>query len=295
MMNSDISSRDLRELRIYRLLGVYQFRKGILWLEKVRHCGSRRKNENYHPSGFDVFSLERYNGFFLYNACLHMISLLFTAVYALLSVVLACRIVVLDVGLALLTLLNIYCILLQRANSLRLKEHCHQYYRRIRKQTALCSEEALERVYAREPQKLRTDYAVLTRIRDALEGHADCVLTAADAESLRRIGSCLDFSSIPGTKPKRGAPLSMGLLERCSAVPGPYTPLQARADWLQRMLGVPGRKLLDCPAIITEDAACEQLYKRLFPEDSVYYFCLIRFPVYEAFTRRMEQVTANET
>ena len=75
-----LSSWNKFELRVYRLLGVNQFRKAILLFEKIKHRKDNRKNENYHPSSFDVFALEQYNGFLLYNAFLHIVSLLFTMV-----------------------------------------------------------------------------------------------------------------------------------------------------------------------------------------------------------------------
>lgn len=61
------------ELRIYYLLGVQQFRKVILWLEKVKHHRDNSRNENYHLSKFDLISIERYTGFLIYNAFLHCI------------------------------------------------------------------------------------------------------------------------------------------------------------------------------------------------------------------------------
>lgn len=84
------------------------------------------------------------------------------------------------------------------------------------------------------------------------------------------------------------------LLELCSSIKGPYTLLQRRADYLQRMFRVSGRKLLDRTAIITEDAECELLYKKIVPEDTVSNYCLAFVLLYEQFINEVKKVKANE-
>lgn len=294
MIGKGLASWDKLELRVYRLLGVNQFRKVILLFEKVKHRRDNRKNENYHPSNFDVFSLEQYNGFLLYNAFLHIVSLLFTVVYAVLSTAIEFRNVVFDLGMILLTLLNVYCIILQRANYLKLKEHRYKYYKRFLRRTDLCREEALQKIYALEPQKLQADYEVLSRIKKAFDGQADCVLACTDVESLKRLCACFESTSINKVNRKSKETLEVRLIEKCNSTSGPYTALQIRADWLQRKLGVPGRKMLDRTAIITKDVECEKLYRELFPEDTIYNFCLVCFLLYEVFTGMIGKVGTNE-
>ena len=84
------------------------------------------------------------------------------------------------------------------------------------------------------------------------------------------------------------------LLELCSSIKGPYTLLQRRVDYLQRMFRVSGRKLLDRTAIITEDAECELLYKKIVPEDTVSNYCLVFILLYEQFTNEVKKVEENE-
>lgn len=293
-MNKRLNSCNKLELRLYRLLRVKRFRKVILWFEKTKHSKDNLKNENYHPSGFDVFSLERYNGFLLYNTSLHIVSLLFTAAYALLSIAIEFRNAVVDLSMMLLTLFNVYCILLQRTNYLRLKEHRLKYYNRIFKQTDLCREERIQQIYEQKPEELLADYEVLFRIKKAFDGQADCVLADADAESLKRICACFEYMPINKVGRKNKEALDAGLIEKCNSTVGPYTALQIRVDWLQRKLRTSGRKMLDCTAIITADAECEKAYRELFHEDSVYSFCLVCFLLYEAFNGVIGKVMTNE-
>lgn len=293
----ELSSWNIFELRIYYLFGVNWFRKLILAFEKIRHFKDKQKNENYHPSNFDMFSIERYNGFLVYNAFLHGVSLLFTLIYAVLSTVIAFRNVPIDLSIVLLTLLNVYCIMLQRTNYLKLKEYRNKYFKRFLKLSDLCKKETIQKVYALESNKLQKDYELLCRLREAFEGRADCVLSHNDIESLQRISSCIEYAGVKNTsrKSKNREALPVGLLEQCDFASRPYTTLQMQADWLERLFGVSGRKVLDCTAIITEDAECERIYRELIPEDTPYNFCLAYFLLYEVFTHMIGKVETNET
>lgn len=293
-MYKELSAWNSFELRAYHLLGVNQFRKLIFVFEKIRHFKDKRKNENYHPSNFDVLSLERYNGFLIYNAFLHCVSLLFTVLYAVLSTAIEFRNMFMDLSIVFLTLLNVYCLMLQRTNYLKLKEYRNKYCKRFLKRTDLCKKEIIQKVYALEPQKLQADYEVLCRIREAFEGQSDCVLTRDDVESLQRISACFEPAGEKNSNRKNKEVLTVGLLEQCNSASRPYTTLQMQADWLQRLFGVSGRKMLDRTAIITEDEECEKLYRKLIPEDTTYNFCLVCFLLYEVFTGMIGKVETNE-
>lgn len=293
-MYKELDKQNSFELRMYRLLGVNQFRKLILTFGKIRHLKDKSKNENYHPSNFDIFSLERYNGFLLYNAFLHCVSLLFTVLYVALSTAIAFRNLFMDLGIIFLTLLNVYCIMLQRSNYLKLKECRNKYLKRFLKLANSCPKETIRKVYASEPQKLQTDYKVFCRLREAFEGQADCIITNDDVESLQRISTCVESAGAKKSNHKNKKISTVGLLKQCTSS-RPYTMLQMQADWLQRLFGVSGRKMLDRTAIITGDAECEKLYRELIPEDTAYNFCLIGFLVYEVFADVIGKVGANET
>lgn len=293
-MYKELSARNNIELRVYRLLGVNQFRSLILSFEKIRHFKDKQSNENYHPSALDVLSLERYSGCLIYNAFLHGFSLLLTVLYAGVSTIVGFRNIVFDIGIVFLTLLNIYCIMLQRFNYLKLKEYLYRYEMRIRKHIHFFSNEKGKNMYALEPQKFRMDYALLSKMKKAFEGRGDCVLTLDDVESLQRICVCLEPKEREKARRNHYKFSSGGLLEQCSVAMRPYTALQMRAERLQRLFRVSGRKTLDCGAIITENAACEALYRALIPEDTAYNFFLICCLLYEAFTGMIDKVGTNE-
>lgn len=293
MMSGRSTACGQLELKIYRFLGVDRFRKGLLRLERLRHRRGGR-NENYHPAGSDIAAMERYSGFLLYNASLHVASLIMTALYGVFAVASGFHSLFLNLAMAALTVLNLYCILLQRANELKLKKLRARYRAHVKKRGGLREEEAIQKVYVPAPHQMRADYEVLCRMKNAFDGREDCVLTGDDAESLKRIRACLALTSgEKKTGRRKDERAEVGLIERCGAALYPYTALQARVDRLQKRLGVSGRRMLARSAIITEDAASEMLYKELFPEDTDYYFCLVCVLLHEVYAGMIDKVGAN--
>ena len=278
MAYNELTSWNKFELRVYRLLGIRQFREAIFLFETVKHRRDNRKNENYHPSDFNVLALGKFNGFLLYNAFLHGVSLTFCGIYLIFTAAFGVRIVVIDVFMMILSLLNVYCILLQRNNHLRIKDYCYRDYKRFYNKAGLHREDMLRKIAAQGPQQLQADRDVIRRIMDAYEGRADCVLNASDIDSLRRVCEYIEpISQKKSIRVSKGA-AEIGLIERCSSISGPYTSLQKRADRLQRKLGLSDRKMLDHTVVITESAECEMLFRKLAPEASAYnayFICLL--------------------
>lgn len=269
------------ELQLYHLIGVNRFCKVILWFEKIKRFRNNRKNENYHLSDFSIFALERYTGFLLYNAIIHIVSLFFAGICLLLTLSFEVHSLIVDVIMGILFFLNIYCIILQRTNYLKIKEYCYRYYKSFCCKSNLCNKGMVQRHYIENPQQFQDDCKVLFRIKNAFIGQADCVLNVSDIESLKRICEYTKSTSHKKTKQKIERIEEARLIDKCSSISGPYTILQMRADRLQRRLGVSGRKILSYTAIITENTECEILYKRLVPEDTAHNMCFICSLLYE--------------
>ena len=291
MDNIKFSTWNNWELKLYRLLGIYQFRKLLFLYEKIKHRNDNRRNENYHLSGDNLFSLERFNGYLLYNGFLHGTSVLLTVFCASISVIVGFHNTILDLGMLSLTLFNLYCIILQRNNYLRLKQFRYKTYERFQKKTKLDIEKAVQNFYVLEPQKLQVDYDLLSRIIKALEGKEDCFLTDNDIESLNRICAFFEHTWSERISRSNSESEDIKLIERCKTSMGPYSALQLRIDGLQRKLRVSGRKMLDLTAIVTENAECEQLYRKLFPKDAD--LCFICYCLYEKVASMIVKVETN--
>ena len=294
MKYEGLSSRNRLELQVFRLLGINQFRKIVLSFEKAKHHKSNRKNENYHPSNLDVFSFERYNGFLFYNAFLHCVSLVLTVTYIVITLAYKVRMLVFDVLIVILSIFNLYCIVLQRYNHLRIKEYCHRYYNRFYEKASSYSEELIDNLYTGKPQLLQTDYEVICRIRNAFEGREDCVLDIGDIDSLKRICDCIRHIPQRTSNQRSKEVVEVGLIEKCTSTSGPYTSLQMRVEWLQRKLRHSERRILGRAVIVTEDMNCEKYYREIVPEDTAYNFCFVSILLYEVFADAVDKVRANE-
>ena len=293
-MYSGLNQRQQNEIKIYCLLGVDYFRKVILWFEKTKNHKKNRRNENYHPSAMDAISLEKHNGFLLYNAFLHSVSMFFVIIYCILALTFGLHNLIIDAIMVVISLLNIYFIILQRTNYLKVREYFCRYYNRLFKKLSCFDDEIMRQIYANEPSLLLSDYEVICKLKDAFDGKKDCYIGNADIDNLKRIQKCVE-PLLQRKNSRRTNAVSDGrLLELCSSIKGPYTLLQRRADYLQRMFRVSGRKLLDRTAVITEDADCELLYKKIVPEDTVTNYCLVFILLYELFTNEVKKVKANE-
>ena len=108
------------ELKVYKIIGIYQFQKIILFFEKTKHKSDNRLNENYHPSNFDIYSVENYKDFLLFHILLHTVSLLLTFICYLIIIIHNKANIFITAFLAILTVINIYCIILQRTSYLRI-------------------------------------------------------------------------------------------------------------------------------------------------------------------------------
>lgn len=294
MLYNGLNQRQRNEMTIYRLLGVDYFRKAILWHEKVKKRKHNRINENYHPLAMNVISLEKYDGFLLYNTILHCVSMFFVIIYYFLSLTCGLQNWIIDIFLTIISIFNLYCIILQRTNYLRIRGYSNKYYRHLQNKISPSNIEVMRQIYVNTPELLYSDYKVICRLKNALDGKMDCYISLADVENLKRIVKCVESLPQKNSNRKFGAVSEAGVLELCNSTKGPYTLLQRRTDYLQRILRVSGRKMLDQTAVITENAECELLYRKLVLEDTVSNYCLVIWSLYEMFSEEIKKGKVNE-
>lgn len=293
-MYSGLNKQQQNEVKAYRILGIDFFRRALLWFEKIKNRNKNKRNENYHPSALDIISLEKHNGFLLYNAFLHGVSMFFIIIYFISAVAFGFDNLAVNVIVVIVSLLNVYCIILQRTNYLKVKECLYRYQNRLFRKLSSFDPGVMRQIYANEPSLLLSDYKVICRLKNAFDGKEDCYIGTTDVDNLKRIHKCIE-SMVPKKKTGQTNAVSQdGLLEQCNSIKGPYTPLQKRADYLQRRFGVTGRKMLDRTAIITEDAECELLYRKIVPEDTVSNYSLVFILLYELFSSEVKKVKPNE-
>ena len=109
------------EMRIYECLGVKLFRMLVFKLEKFIHRKDKGRNINYHVSSLDGQAVEGFVKYLFYNGAIHVRNIVFfVGLFAVRYAIFQC-ISAIDILLWLLFIKDVYCVMLQRYNYLRIK------------------------------------------------------------------------------------------------------------------------------------------------------------------------------
>ncbi|MCR5161946.1 MAG: hypothetical protein K6C06_09270 [Lachnospiraceae bacterium] len=236
------------EIRLYEALGIRIFQKMVFRLERFRHRGDGDRNVNYHmlPAGTD--SPERFIRYLFLNAGIHIsglaATLVFMGIFAVMPGVLPTVWAAGVVGV----IGNIYCIMLQRYNYLRIMKVVRKQEERLAKQTDLWK----ERVYgwlrqADDPAMLREGAQCLHRMREDVARQGYTIIRGSDESALAWLAAA--SGAKPAARKKRGADSAAGggktagktgdaqALWRPEMVP--YTAKERKAQRVMRFLGRP--------------------------------------------------------
>ena len=236
------------EIRLYEALGIRIFQKMVFRLERFRHLGDGDRNVNYHmlPAGTD--SPERFIRYLFLNAGIHIsglaATLVFMGIFAVMPGVLPTVWAAGVVGV----IGNIYCIMLQRYNYLRIMKVVRKQEERLAKQTDLWK----ERVYgwlrqADDPAMLREGAQCLHRMREDLARQGYTIIRGSDERALAWLAAA--SGAKPVARKNRGADTAAGggkttrktgiaqALWRPEMVP--YTAKDRKAQRVMRFLGRP--------------------------------------------------------
>ena len=125
--------REDLELKIYKALGVKQFRNLAFKLEKLIHIKDKKKNINYHINDCkDLVSIDKFKKYLYYNGFIHVKNLIFGSVGLALMIILNASVVPV-IALSTLLLKDAYCVMLQRYNWIRIIRHEEKLKARERK------------------------------------------------------------------------------------------------------------------------------------------------------------------
>ena len=125
--------REDLELKIYKALGVKQFRNLAFKLEKLIHIKDKKKNINYHINDCkDLVSVNKFKKYLYYNGFIHVKNLIFGSVGLALMIILNVSVVPV-IALSTLLLKDAYCVMLQRYNWIRITRHEEKLKSRERK------------------------------------------------------------------------------------------------------------------------------------------------------------------
>lgn len=177
-----------REMRIYEFLGVKQFQQLVFLLERIIHRRDKGKNINYHIPSNDISALDAFIKYLFYNGAIHTRNLAIFIGYLLLKVLFSFQIRFYDYILIALAVKDLYCVMLQRYNLLRI-QRCKSLMamRQARKKEAvLCKQKKLfhdnyDYSYA------ATDLDIVKRIKACVANQETIILSDTDIATLNRL------------------------------------------------------------------------------------------------------------
>lgn len=275
------------ERKIYELLGVKSFRRLVLLFERIKHRNDRLINKNYHLSRNDINAVKRFTGYMLFNTVCHIISLIMVIFYFLFEIGFGIGFKILDWFMCILSVLNIYCIMLQRYTYIKvmplINAHAKKRENMIRKAMTQLSGNLMDY----DKNELQNEYNLITKIHDSIEKGTVCILEEQDSMLLRSISKKThDILSNLIIK-KRCYVKSKPLKKLSFNIPShPYVihKMDFYASKLQRLFKFEGRSnVLYGFGIITDDPDSEAAYRELIinnTRDSVELVFDILFLVY---------------
>mgnify|MGYP000026089989 CR=1 FL=1 len=114
--------KQINEEKIYELLGIKLFKKAVFKLEKIIHRKDKGKNINYHIKKADsVESVNSFKKYLYYNGGIHLKNLIL-GISALIMIPII-RTPIITIPMSILLVKDIYCVMLQRYNWLKLQKY----------------------------------------------------------------------------------------------------------------------------------------------------------------------------
>lgn len=110
------------ETKIYELLGIKKFKKAVFKLEKIIHRKDKEKNINYHvKDSRSKKSVNSFKKFLYYNGIIHIKNLLIGIPSITIMALLNVKLIFL-IPYAIFLLKDVYCVMLQRYNWIKINE-----------------------------------------------------------------------------------------------------------------------------------------------------------------------------
>lgn len=249
------------ERKLYELMGIVWFRNFLFRIEARRGGTGSRQYRNYHLRSHCVGETQNFKMYLAYNASLHVLSALQIAAAQIVEYMLSPGWDLHDLPGVLLMLLNLWCLMLQRYNYLRIRDvvrHSEELQKlRVGRIARIVFEKG---VSSAEACQIQADLQLVRRLRSA----EDTALTAEDVPQLHHLAELL--SVVPGTG-KAGMirstqPIHVFAAENAASL-SPKGKVERRSEGLLTCLGLKRFFPIRQKAVITCNGTVETAYAAL--------------------------------
>lgn len=155
------------ESKIYEILGVKQFKKLTFKLEKCIHRKDKGTNKNYHLKGKDISAIENFKKYLYYNGFIHAKNSIF--------LITSLTIFILTVGLnyylipfILLLIKDLYCVMLQRYNWIKLNEYKEKLEQREKRKIEKEAKKIIKKEIPNDLERIDIMLEELRKLKDYL-------------------------------------------------------------------------------------------------------------------------------
>ena len=176
------------EKHIYELLGIRKFQKMTFILEKIVHRNDNGYNENYHFKKVrNQVDIQKFIKYLFYNGIIHIRNLFFISVFLTVKIMLK-WLSWFDSIIILLALKDIYCVMLQRYNYIRIKNYIELQNKKheihINRMMGIMSNEINNKY---DFKYCEQDMKFINKFMDCISKNEVIKFSHEDIESLKRI------------------------------------------------------------------------------------------------------------
>lgn len=179
------------EIKLYELLGIRLFQKMVFLLERLLHFRDGKKNINYHLGKFNYDETEGFIKFLFYNGSIHLKNLIVILLYSSAKIIL-CKWNFLDYIIILFGIKDLYCVMLQRYNYLRIKIFHNKISSRkrniINKSVAKINRQKLHQY---NKDLIEDDLNFIKELKNNIQNNKYVVLDNRDIEKIRRFNELI--------------------------------------------------------------------------------------------------------
>ena len=183
------------EIKLYEMIGVRFFQSLVFSLERFIHRRDRGFNQNYHFSKNDKTTMVGFHKYLFYNAAIHVRNI-FIIIFIFVVKYILKRLYWIDILLILLLLKDLYCVMLQRYNYLRIQKvnELNQQRREKRinqkyKQFLKISSEQFSKSESEEISKSESEemLKLVRKIIDGFDNNNIVYITSDDEQHMKKM------------------------------------------------------------------------------------------------------------
>lgn len=183
----------MTEIKLYEFLGIKRFRLLVFKLEKFIHRNDHGKNINYHIQTKNPRGLEAFKKYLYYNGAIHIRNIIFICVFYLVRWFLKKPLHLYDIFIIVFLIKDLYCVMLQRYNHLRIRQHLVNLKERQKRilhqrasQISFCE-------YSKD--EIAQAVMLLTRMRRAISEQECIIITDKDIPILQKLSKTIHIGS----------------------------------------------------------------------------------------------------